>query len=305
MIKKIIVSEEFSHFIPSSLGWVEGLEKLGHEVFILPQPTYTLSDIDEEADLVIYFDVRDDEKSIDEFKRFKDRYPNCKIVGMGLLPKPNYYKYKGLIDFWVNMTIEHKESIRLFNEIGFEIYSIPLAGSDTLFYPLHPQKIYDVSFIGQFGSKGHGDRDEDKYLYPILDDKSITSFCAGFSYKDIGLQYVKHADLNTIYNQTKVNLNFHYKNQKGETSEGRMDYNGRVWEIALSGNFQLCDHPYIKTNCDNCILVGEKENWKDLVNYYKNNAIEREEWQRKSFEYAKKYHTWEKRMGEFMKLFDK
>ena len=75
-----------------------------------------------------------------------------------------------------------------------------------------------------------------------------------------------------------------------------MDLNGRLFDIALSGNFQLCDHPFVKDIFEGSVVVGTKENWMDLIHYYKNNEEKRERLAQISRDIVLKYHTWDKRM---------
>ena len=55
------------------------------------------------------------------------------------------------------------------------------------------------------------------------------------------------------------------------------DLNQSTHNIALSGNFQLCDHPSVLEIYQGNIPVADKDNWLEMFEYYLNKEQEREE----------------------------
>ena len=170
-----------------------------------------------------------------------------------------------------------------FTEAGYKYYNIPLAVDHELFKPTNYAKIHDVGFIGQFGKRGHGYRREDEYLFPILEDSTITNpYFSGFNYKETKYyEDTAYEKLPIVYNQTKVNLNFHYDHQK---TNDRIDFNGRTFEICAAGGFQLCDHPNIKELVPSMIVEPDGKLWKEKVHYYLEHEEERNEIAKKCYD---------------------
>jgi spore maturation protein CgeB len=212
--------------------------------------------------------------------------------------------FKDIVDFFVGAIDFHPSVKKQFNENGFEWYNIPLAANHKFFNKLSLPKIYDACFIGNLS---HGYRYEDKYLYPILDNPQYKCLLGGMTYKNYTTGFIPYEKHNPIRNQTKINLNFHVPYQipgKGEFPD-RSDCNQSVFNIALSGNFQLCDHPlaleYFKGN----VVVGDENNWLELFEYYLNNEQEREELAYNARQICLEEHTWLARMKEFIILIKK
>ena len=290
------VIESFSHYTPTGRGWIEGLIKNGHKALALSSKDYNLSGLKiREVDYVIFMELPD-KQSLEAFKQLN---PDTKVILVGFNYNLEAIELRNYVDFWFELHYKHTAMEEFFNQNGLNLYMLPLAASQEIFKPLKGEKIYDLSFIGQFGNKGHGYREEDVYLYP-LKSLGLEGFYSGFD----SFPPIHHKNLNVIYNSTKVNLNFHYYYQKNqlENLESRLDFNGRIFEIALSGNFQLCDLPHISDYFKDGITFTSKEDWKDTFNYYLNNAEAREEQAKKAREIALKEHTWKSRMKQFLKI---
>lgn len=304
---KILIYETWSHYIPTGYSWAKGLIELGHKVSHYdPQKIdfYDILDID--FDLIIHFDV----PMYDQYKfhldKFKNRSPETKIVGVGF-PDENYYKLKPYIDGWAMNVYSFESATNKFQQMGFKSYNVGLASHPDLFYKMYLIPKYDISFIGQFGRYGHGYRGEDKYLFPILDNKNYKCKTYGFSYKNIKRETINYDKLNEVYNNSKVNLSFHYDHQKGIEND-KIDFDCRVFDIALSNNFQLIDHPYIteifKTPSTK-LMLSDKKHWVEKVEYYINNLDVREQISNDIYKEAIKYHTWKYRMFDFLDNFIK
>jgi len=293
---KILVTETFLHFLPNGLGWIEGFEDLGHTAYGLQSHVNNINDIDEQLDILIFMGMHT--LNYDDVVKFKDRWPETKLIAVCANFDESYLKLKPYIHTWVQHNYKHSISDRLFSEAGMNLIHVPLASSPRLFTKLDLNKQFDVSFIGQFGeNKGHGYREQDYYLDPII-KSNLKGFYSGFyNYPHIAID-----DVNKVYNATKVNLNFHYPYQKleSELSTDSIDFNSRVFDICMSGNFQLCDHPYVGELFDKGLKYTSKENWLDTLEYYLNNEEEMFILTREAQEECLSKHTWKSRMSEFL-----
>tara|TARA_Y100000592_G_scaffold14601_1_gene21002 strand:+ start:12313 stop:13260 length:948 start_codon:yes stop_codon:yes gene_type:complete len=298
--KKILICEKFDHFVPTGNGWAQGLFENGHEVYklVYPDPTYNLSHLEEELDLVVLVGgIPTDESFFTDLHDFKNKYPHCIVASItDASPLPHYIDVNDYVDFWFCSTMSHdlaEEDFR--KELDKSLYFIPLAADTSIFYNTDDALTYDFSFIGQFGEYGgHGYRHQDFYLYPFLKDKSLKSFCSGFGYEGTHYNNIAYKNLNSIYNKTKINLNFHYNHQKGE--DGRFDFNTRVYDIAIAGNFQFSDHPKAKDIFGDSIPVVSKDDWVDAFYFYLNNPDERFSLSTKAQKICSDNHTWSARM---------
>jgi hypothetical protein len=292
---KVIIYETFQHIIPTGEGWASGLEALGHTVYRFPSHQYSLCEVDELIDIVIILSSTDPSR-YEDIIRYKKTNPQTKICLLTLGYKSAYDTLKNSIDIWIETVMEHSHSIEEFKRKGLKLIFVPLAADDKRFFPTEDDKIYDVSFIGTMGKPG--EREEDKYLYPVL-KQSYRGMYSGFG----KFPHVPHIVINKIYNQTKVNLNFHYPYQKGEV-EGkpitRSDFNGRVYEVAMSGNFQMCDHPDIAEYFGHGIPYVPQDKWLEVLDYYLVHDDERNAMAAIARKTALKNHTWKKRMEEFL-----
>ena len=130
--------------------------------------------------------------------------------------------------------------------------------------------------------------------------KSLQGFYSGFN----GHPYIFHTQINEIYNSTKVNINFHYWDQKCQIKDPqtRIDFNGRVFEIALAGGFQLCDHPFIKDYFGEGIVSSSPELWEETFDFYLNNDNARNDLVIKAQKVALENHTWKSRMQQLVNI---
>ena len=295
---KILLCDTINHPTPILRGWYEGLLELGHEAMYLPIPQYNLLDVEEDFDLIIYPGIS--EKQIPDFESYKKRHPNTVIVGCKDDWVDAYTKLKGIVDYFV-IPLDYTPSVvEAYRVNGFKAYNVPLAGNSRLFYKESDTKTYDASFIGNLS---HGYRGEDRFLYPIL-DKYVYFLGGSISYNGKPAKFVPYELHNPIRNKTKVNLNFHVpyqKPNKGHTPD-RVDCNQSVFNIALSGNFQLCDHPLAAQYFDNNVVLGDESNWLDLFDYYLNNEQDREEKAHNAMLIAQRDHTWKVRMKQFLEI---
>lgn len=296
-LQKIILCDTINHATPILLEWTTGLLDLGYDVKYLPVPDYSILQVDEEVDLLVYAGIT--ENLIKEFEEFKRRQPNVKIIGASDHWRDCYVNFKGVVDLFVGALESIPHVTKQYNSNGFAYYNVPLAANHKIFHKVEVPKIYDACFIGNLS---HGYRGEDYFLYPILN--KYECFLGGMAYKNYTNGFIPYQEHNLIRNQTSINLNFHVPYQKPGKGDpiDRVDCNQSVFNIALSGNFQLCDHPlaleYFKGN----VIVGDELNWMELFEYYLHNPIEREEKAYKAMLIAREEHTWVVRMSQFINL---
>ena len=297
-INNIALFDTINHPTPILKEWGIGLIDLGYQITYYPIEYHNiLACMNNNYDLIIYAGNLD----YNNFYEFKNKNPNTIII-CAANEYINYSIYKNIVDFFINI---HNSNLKLKNYVnteGFQLYQIPLAGNDYLFYPINTEIIYDMCFIGTLG---HGYRHEDIYLYPLLDDQNLNCFLGGMNYKNYKTSYIAYEQSNLIRNKSKININFHYDFQKPNTIDSRIDLNQSVFNIALSGRFQLCDHILISTLFDNTIPIIEKENWNEAFYYYLNNQELCDELRLKAYDIAKKKHTWKVRMQEFITILNK
>lgn len=295
---KILVTETFQHFMPVGAGWIEGLEELGHTVFGLQSHLFSILDVDESLDVVVFMGMGTVKK--DCVVKFKDRWPDTKLVVVCFGFEESYLELKSHIDLWVEHTYKHDLVDELFESAGMNLIHLPLAASSKLFYPTtNDNFLYDASFIGQFGTNAHGYREQDHYLYPIM-QLPIKGFWSGFD----GYQTIPAHELVRVYNSTKINLNFHYPYQKRQSDlqNDCIDFNSRVFDIALTGNFQLCDHPFVSEYFGEGIVYSTREDWRDIFQYFLVNEEERRSLASIARQTALTQHTWKSRMSTLTKL---
>ena len=291
---KIIVYETFQHVIPTGEGWASGLEDLGHTVYRLPSHTYSLCEVDEQIDVVVILSSVDPSR-YKEVIRYKEDNPKTKICFGTLNYNSIYDELLNTVDIWIEMVMKHSRSEEEFKRRGLKLIFVPLAANNKIFFPTGDEKIHDISFIGTMGAPG--EREEDKYLFPVM-KQPYRGIFSGFN----GFPHILHTSVNKVYNQTRVNLNFHFPYQKAETSDpqSRIDFNGRVYEVSMSGNFQVCDHPSVVEVFKGTIPYVPKEKWLETIEYYVKNETERNQMARASREICLKDHSWKRRMEEFL-----
>lgn len=293
---KIAIFDTNNHPTPILKEWGYGFLDLNHEVDFYPIEYHSISScMDKSYDLIVYvgnIDVR-------EFEKLKHNTPNVKIVVAADTMQPHFYQLKGLVEFFITTQHACPTLVNQFKEIEFDLNHIPLAGNNHLFYPIESEKNHDICFIGTLA---HGYRGEDKYLYPFIEKYNF--FLAGMKYKNYGVPFLEYNQSNEIRNKSKININFHYDYQRlGEgTPADRIDLNQSVYNIALSGGFQICDHHLVSELFGDSIIVADSTEWPELIEYYLHDDNARNNLAKKSYDIAIEKHTWKARMQEFLKI---
>jgi spore maturation protein CgeB len=296
---KIAIFDTENHPTPILREWGTGFLDLDHDVDFYPIQHHTiLSCMNIPYDLIVYVG----DMNVHHFENVKQNNPTVKIVCAADAIQPHFYQFIDLIDFFITTQHSCPTLVNQFKEIGFQLYYIPLAGNNHLFYPTNIEKQFDICFIGTLA---HGYREEDKYLYPFIEKYNF--FLAGMQYKNNGTTFLAYDQSNNIRNQSKININFHYDYQqfaKGNPLD-RVDLNQSVYNIALAGAFQICDHHLVSELFDNSIIVADSSKWPELIEYYLHNDDERIKLAKKSYEIAIEKHTWKTRMQEFLTILEK
>lgn len=300
---KIAIHESLAHYSPGGVGWYEGLQYLGHDPYILEsQHSMNAYELPESPDLLVLMDMSPG--IVEDAHIFKKDHPNTRIIVNFFGYKDYYLQLKDIVELWVEPVMKHDYMEEVFARNNLPLLLLPLGATRSTYHKTTTEsdKLYDVSFVGGFGNRGHGHRDQDVYLYPVI-DAGYKGFYGGFSYNGINYPNVSYAYLNTVYNQTKVNLSFHYDHQKRELDDRevhRLDFNSRVYEIALSNNFQISDHPEIVNAFEGTVPYVEKADWLNAIDYYLSKPDLRGELSSKAHEVCMRKHTWDIRMKEFL-----
>ena len=123
-------------------------------------------------------------------------------------------------------------------------------------------------------------------------------------YNNLGVPFLPYDQANIIRNSSTININFHYDYQRLNegTPADRVDLNQSVYNIALSGAFQICDHPLVSDLFNGSIIVADSSHWPELIEYYLHHDIERNALAKRSYEIAIEKHTWKARMQEFLEI---
>lgn len=289
---KILVTETFLHPMPNGKGWLEGINQLGHEGYALQSHLYTINQIDEAMDVIVFMGMHT--VNLEHIADYKTRFPATKMVAVCYGFDESYLNLTPYIDLWVEHNYKHDIVDTMFQQNNMKLVHLPLASSTEMFSKLNTPKTYDVSFVGNFG---HGYREQDIYLDPII-KLGVSGFYSGF----YDYPTVLPQQLNSIYNNSKVNLNFHYQHQKTQSDKqsDSIDFNSRIFDIALSGNFQLCDHPYTSLVFEDGVKYTSKEDWMDAFNHYLHNENDRLDMAQKAQTICLQKHTWKARMEEFI-----
>ncbi len=171
-----------------------------------------------------------------------------------------------------------------------------MAANPDIFHPLHVEKKYDISFIGQpYGERGF----YIKKLYNFARENAINAYFPRAHGAKFILTYER---INEIYNQSKINIAFAPKEQPGRI------INLRSYEICMSGNFQLVQYtPCLEEFFDfGTEIVGwstTRELFKK-IRYYLQNPDERERIAKNGFERALHNHTWTHRFKRIIEFLD-
>ena len=170
----------------------------------------------------------------------------------------NFDRYLALyVDFF---SITEKRHLPLYQKWGFDnVIATNWACNSKKFFPINTDKKYDVSFVGA----AYGQRVE--YIKEAIRKKiNVRVFGKGWDkYSEIKKYwggYISSNQMNQVFNQSKINLNFMW------SSKGGYQIKGRSFEISGSRAFQLCNHgnqlvDFFKPDVD----IGTFKNKKEFI----------------------------------------
>ena len=290
---KIAVFDSYGSPNPILFEWAAGFIALGHECDSYDLAHHSISScLNKEYDIVFLVGPLNPA----ELAKFCQNSPKTKIVYACDQWMPFLRDCRPFIAHLISIQSDSPPFKNKCLEEGFLFDYVPLCGSEFSFFPIDCEKTIDVGFVG---SLAHGSRGEQKYLYPILDNPKYSTFLGGMTYKGRGAAFIPYKEVNAIRNTFKVSLNFHTDYQKN--SGIRLDLNQSVYNIALSGVLQICDHPLTKEVFRGSIVVPSDEDWVDAVDYYVNHPDEGQILANKAREIALQEHTLVVRMTQLLK----
>jgi spore maturation protein CgeB len=253
-------------------------------------------------DLIINTPQITNANDLNVIEQIKKENEKCKIitcshlrVNLSLLSE-----FSRLIDLCYTFCSSYSWMKNLCEEQNIKYMYIPHSSNQDLFFDTKKQKNVDFSFIGRLI---HGDRNEREYLFDVHDKFSdLTHHCYGYNYKHITNREISYFALNDMYNETKVNLNFHYPSQKIDkgTKENCIQFNTRLYDIAMSNQFQMCDSEHIIEEFEDTIPYINKDEWLYKFEYYLNNDKIRNDIAYKSNQVALRKHTCKARMKKLI-----
>lgn len=135
---------------------------------------------------------------------------------------------------------------------GVDAFFIPQAVDESLYYKMNTKKVWDIVFAGDIF---HSEKRK-KIVPSVVNKYNQCSICIWGEYKPIYKDFVKWLlrekrdvyrnrntnveQLNIDYNKARIVLNVHHEQQRNGA-------NPKVFEIAMSGAYQICDaNPYLE-----------------------------------------------------------
>ena len=191
-----------------------------------------------------------------------------------------------------------------------KIRHLPLAGNPDDFYPVPDEKkIYDVAMVASAPEQTPDGLIRANLMNEIPKNLRVGIFGSGWQYwtryfpdlaKCIGSSSVPSiAEVNRIYNQSKILINFHSTGHLASISS-------RTFEIALAGGFQLLDY---REDLDllfppkSFSLFGSPAEMVDQIRYWLNHPEERTASVKKTHDIVLKNHTWQKRIEKIIGVY--
>ncbi len=193
-----------------------------------------------------------------------------------------------------------------------KVHHLPLAGNPDDFHPLSGEKkVYDVAMVASAPEQSPDGLIRANLMNAIPGNLRVGIFGSGWHYwtryfpnisKRIGgVGAPSIMEVNRIYNQSKILINFH---STGHT----VSISSRTFEIALSGEFQITDFR------DDFSLLFPKNffpiyaNIKEMneqIAHWLSRDAEREKNALRAREYVLAHHTWEHRAEKILGIFAK
>jgi|GEM_PF-1560977 len=267
-------------------------------------------EIKSDTDILVYHTGAEQEK--------KNSRALIRFKGPLILYTPPAYNWfnKKFINLWrENILFSYSTDASGFSQEKFAKLHIPhlhfpFASDPETFYPLPATpKIFDIAFVGNAQS-GTG-----RYQYIDLlvqkakkENWKILLLGKDWDKYDIPFQLVAHGSLlNLIYNSAKININIINNEQKLGKNKC-LDSNNRLFDLAMSGVFQLANAPQVTENYFSQIEVpafDDPQQWLKQIEYYLNHPEERQISAEAARKRALKDHAWNDRAVNFTDFIEK
>ncbi len=334
MNKILLIGPNFHYFLSS----IElAFKQIGYQVFVCPydNPIHPYNAIN-----AIRYKISKDKLRLKESSRcnfrnyveeiFKIVEPSITIIinGDNLCPSSvKLFSESSKVGIWLFDSVQRvtdclpilsyahkvfcyeKEDISFIKaKCGIDAFFLPQAASQLLYNKLNLEKKWDIVFAGDiFNSKKRR-----KIIPNVVNRYSNLSVCIWGVYKPIykGLKNwltrerkdvyrncnASVVQLNVDYNKSRIVLNVHHEQQKNGA-------NPKVFEIAMSGAYQICDaNPYIEElfpNGEIGIYHDEQELY-ELIDYALNHDMS--EHAEKAYQIVIKEHTFVCRVKQILEL---
>ncbi len=191
-----------------------------------------------------------------------------------------------------------------------KVHHLPLAGSPEDFYPLPKEKkIYDVAFVASAPEQSPDGLIRANLANSIPKNLRVGVFGSGWHYwtryfpelagRIGGARQPSIAEVNRIYNQSKIMINFH-------STSHRTSISSRTFEIALSSGFQIADYREdfsLLFPKDFFPIYEDVKSMNELIVSWLPREAERNKRAAEAREYVLAHHTWLHRAKEMLKVF--
>lgn len=222
-----------------------------------------------------------------------------------------YPEILDLIECFEHVYVFEGSDLELLKDKKVKSSFLPLGYDDKIYYPYKEEKTVDISFVGGLGPH------REEILQRLIEDFPVLKFeiYGGYVSKFRPFKYIKYlisdekkaftnkiidpVEVNKLYNRSKICLNIHHHQSK----EG---WNPRTCEILGSGGFQLVDNNEVleKEFSEGLVSYKGYDSLKEKVDYYLNNAKEREMISQVGLKLVTDKHTFKNRVRIILNDFE-
>lgn len=154
-----------------------------------------------------------------------------------------------------------------YESVGIPYLTMPFGADPDLMRPLALEPQFDVVFVGGLDHRQGGV----EYITALAQRVHLDQCLfvgSGFDKFGVARQQVAYGPaINVLYNLGRVCVNFHSTEQK-QGARLRSDLNNRVFDLAMAGRAQVCDHPAAVRECfpgDEIAVAEDPQEWAGLV----------------------------------------
>ncbi len=192
------------------------------------------------------------------------------------------------------------------------VHHLPLAGNPDDFFPIPGEKkVYDVVMVASAPEQSPDGSIRANLVSSIAKSLRVGVFGNGWNYwtryfPDLsrllgGGGQPGIPEVNKIYNQSKIVINFH---STGHTTS----ISSRTFEVALAGTFQIVDYRRdldVLFPPNSFPIFGDLKEMNGLISKWLPRDAEREKRAAEARNYVLKHHTWRHRVGEILNVYAK